>query len=131
MTEKTIESRSRTNVGEGGADYGTGIYPIDSLLGQLKGEIQILRELNKACLEKLQGLHPEWRYRLCLTRDGYQILDQTAGQAVSEKRQQLVYSRVTVAFEKMKMLNDRSEGKQIGREDEKTQRSKRQGVLKR
>ena len=54
--------------------YQEGLQRLDWLIEQMEGELQALRAANLACLDRLQEFHPEWKYRIILSNNSYQIV---------------------------------------------------------
>lgn len=80
--------------------YQEGLQRLDWLIEQMEGELQALRAANLACLDRLQEFHPEWKYRIILSNNSYQIVMRDTETPVCAGKKPLAFSRAEEAWKK-------------------------------
>ena len=84
--------------------YQEGLHRLDWLIEQMEGELQALRAANLACLDRLQEFHPEWKYRIILSNNSYQIVMRDTETPVCAGKKPLAFSRAEEAWKKQQKL---------------------------
>ena len=77
--------------------YQEGLQRLDWLIEQMEGELQALRAAN---LE----FHPEWKYRIILSNNSYQIVMRDTETPVCAGKKPLAFSRAEEAWKKQQKL---------------------------
>ena len=108
-------STGRKNV----PDYQEGIFELDRLIEQMENGIQVLREVNRALLDRLQELHPEWKYRVIQGESGYQIAERDTGKVLTVKGKPLTHSRAREILRRQRKLEQEDREKQRRKKLEK------------
>lgn len=102
-------------------DYQEGIFELDRLIEQMENGIQVLREVNQAFLDRLQELHPEWKYRVIQggNGNGYRITERETGKVITAKGKPLTYSRAREVLRQQQKLEQEAREKQKRKEQGK------------
>ena len=100
-------------------DYQEGVFELDRLIEQMENGIQVLREVNQALLDRLQDLHPEWKYRVIQDGSGYRIAERDTGKVITVKGKPLTYSRAREVLRRQQKLEQEDREKQRRRKLEK------------
>lgn len=100
-------------------DYQEQIFALDRLIEQMESGIRVLQNATQACLDSLQALHPEWKYRIIGWDKEYRIIKRKTGRVVFVNGKPLAYPLAHQALFRQETLEREAREKQKQKEQGK------------